>query len=455
MPTNDLRVTFLGAAQTVTGSCYLLEYNNSKYLIDHGMFQGPDVFNWNYQDPSFDSSSLAGIFLTHAHLDHCGLLPKLFSLGFRGPIYATEATIEISKQILADSANVQTNNYKFRKTFPLYSKSDVLGLLSLFRATKYDIPLKINQDFETIYRKASHILGAASVELLFGDSRVCFSGDIGRRKPNIIEGFGDYSQDFKAIIMESLYGNRIHPSQEQAIEELLSIILDTIDRNGNVIIPVFALQRSQEILYILVKLLRSGQLPNSVQIYFDSPLGSNILKVYTKYSRHFNPEFSSINDPFGFTEPRVSFIDKKKLRKLKTLENAIIIASSGMAEGGRVIEHLKRSLGDQRNSITFVGFQAEETLGKYLTTKPKTIELDKKVFHVNAQIYLIEGFSAHGDKNDLIWWLDRLKIHANGKIFLTHAQPEQSLEFRNFIEEKYKGVEIFRPAMYESFSITL
>lgn len=429
----DFKLTFHGASKTVTGSCYELEIRDKKYLIDCGMFQGPDVYELNFRDFPFNPKEIDAVFLTHAHIDHCGLLPKLYREGFNGTIYCTPPTRKILDFILLDAAKIQENNLKFRKTKPLYHTSDSVNALRLMKTVKFDKQQTIN-DLQITYRRSSHILGAGSIELDIGNKIITFSGDIGRRNPEIIEGFSAYNSKPNYVVMESLYGNKNHPNIDEAKEKLCNLITQTIDRDGNVIIPVFALHRLQEILVHLNTLIKADQLPYDVQIIIDAPLGANILDLYTRHSGYYSKEFAEQKDPFGLNSNNITFVTSgKQSLRIRKKRRAIILTGGGMMDGGRVINHLNSFVENKNCSIAIVGFQAEGTLGRKFLERPEIIKLNKKILNVKIQISEIYGFSAHGDRDDLVWWLSRFEKNSLEKVFLVHSEPDQSKAFREYI----------------------
>ncbi len=445
-----IKLTFLGASETVTGSCFHLKINGHEYLIDCGLFQGPSVFEKNFENFSFDPKQIEAVFLTHGHIDHSGLLPKLVRFGFSGEIFATSPTILISNSLLIDSAKVQEQNFRFKNEPKIYDLEHSLQTLNLFHSVKFDNEFQIN-DMQITFRKASHILGASSIEIYANDKRLVFSGDIGRRNPTIIEGYGDISRNIDYVIMEALYGQTIHPKREDSLDKLAENINITISRNGNVIIPVFALHRSQEFLYFLKKLKDEGKIDKNVQIYFDSPLGLKVLNLYTEHSNYFSPNFQKINDPFGIDDPNTHLIrSNKQSISIRKKKGVIIVAGGGMLDGGRAVGHLFSNLSDSKSSVLIVGYQADGTLGREIISSPSVInDSQGKKVKVKIQIKEIYGFSAHGDQDDLLWWLSRFDKQQLKKIFLTHAEIEQSSAFKSIINSD----KVIIPKHLESFDL--
>jgi metallo-beta-lactamase family protein len=449
---NNIKLTFLGGANTVTGSNYLLETNHKKYLIDMGLFQGADVFEQNYEDYKFNPKSIDAVFLTHAHIDHSGLLPKLVKHGFTGDIYSTIPTYHICNHLLIDSANVQDKNEKFNNVPAIYRMEDALETLNLIKPIQFDQETKLD-GISFTFRKASHILGAASVELLIDQKRICFSGDIGRKNPTIIDGFGAISTKQDYVIMESLYGDREHEKRETALNRLVELINNTLRRNGNVIIPVFALHRSQETLYFIKRFIEEGLIDKNVQIFFDSPLATKVLNLYTEYSNYYSPEFKSIRDPFGLQNPNLQIVKSgKQSMRLAKKKGVIIIAGGGMLEGGRALSHLYFNINDSKSSLAIMGFQAEGTLGRKLLERPKSIVDNRgRKFDVRINIEEISGLSGHGDKGDLLYWLERFEKESLKKVFLVHAEPYQSDAFKQELDKR--GYNVVIPGRFESFEL--
>lgn len=450
--TNNVKLTFLGAAKTVTGSNFLLEVGNKKYLIDMGLFQGKDVFQLNYDELEYNPTEISAVFLTHAHIDHSGLLPKLVKHGFVGDIYCTIPTYHISNHLLIDSANVQDKNEKFRNEPAIYRMEDALETLNLMKPIQFDKEIVVD-DIKIIFRKSSHILGAASIEIKTPTKSICFSGDIGRINPTIIEGFGDIGKEQDYVIMESLYGDRIHQDKKIALGQMLEVITSTLNRNGNVIIPVFALHRSQEVLHYIRNFIKEGKIGKNVQIFFDSPLATKVLNLYTEYTSYYSEDFLSINDPFGLQNPNLHIVKStKESLRIRKQKGAIIIAGGGMLEGGRALAHLYSNINDPRSTLLITGFQAEGTLGRELLSRPKSIVDQKgKKFDIKINIEEITGFSGHGDKNDLLYWIGRFDQNKISKVYLIHSEPYQSGEFA--AELSKRGLNVSIPERFESVEL--
>jgi metallo-beta-lactamase family protein len=437
-----VKITFEGAAGTVTGSCYLVETENSTFIVDCGMFQGPDVEARNLDDYEFDPSKVDFVLLTHSHMDHSGMLPKLVKHGFNGPIYATNHTIQITTELLYDSAKIQENNYsrgefygKFTKLQALvYDTNDAQKTISLFKAVSFDDEFDVNDSIKAKFIKAGHILGAASIEVTINDEgkekTILFSGDIGRVNSTIIDTFDpDYKSTPDYILMESLYGGEVHPTRTQSVQELIDIIKRTINNGGNVFIPVFAVERAQEILNDFKIAKQSGALPNDIPVWLDSPLAQRITNIYTQALQH------SEDNIFDF--PNLRYVTKyRQSLKLTNKKGNIILAGSGMADGGRIMTHLTTGLEDKKNAVIFVGYQAVGTLGRELVEGAETVIIGENRVRVKATVYYLHGFSAHGDTNDYMAWLKR---HISGnlkRILLIHAEEDRASAMKKIIEDE-------------------
>lgn len=429
-------IKFLGASKTVTGSCYLVTTKNSRFLIDCGMFQGPEVEKINFDSFKFDPSTIDFVILTHAHLDHCGLLPKLVKEGFSGTVFSTPYTFKISQSILLDSAKLQAN-YNNRYNSPqLYNTSDALNVLNKFVTHDTDKEI-VHNDVKFIFRKASHILGAVSIEIYNGKDSITFSGDLGRCNDQLIGQYSNLYKTTSVYVMESLYGDSDHQSIQTSNSELLNILHSTFSRNGIVMIPVFAVHRSLLMISILQDLINQKLLDTSTKIVLDSPLAESIARVYSEYNSRL--DLSQFNN---------LIYKKRDLKKNNKSSKRIILAGGGMANGGRILSYFKQYISSPRNSVVFVGFQAEETLGRSLTEGIKTISIDENSIPVLSEIYKLDGYSAHADKSELLWWISRFDMNIIKKVFLVHAEESKSISFKNSLQKLYPNLEIIIPEMY-------
>lgn len=452
-----ITIKFNGAAKTVTGSCYLVKTQNAKFLVDCGMFQGPDVESKNLEDFEFNPKEIDFVLLTHAHMDHAGMLPKLIGHGFNGPIFATNNTIQISNLLLLDSAKIQEENFqkgmpygKFTKTVGYaYNTSDVLKTTELLTSVSFDQEFSPKNSIKIKYLEAGHILGAASIEIDIEDEgktkKIIFSGDIGRKNSKLINTFDkDYKSNPDFVIMESLYGGEYHPPRPDSVSDLISIINETTYRGGNSYIPSFAVERTQEIVNDLKLAYESDFLNHTTSVWLDSPLAQKVTRIYTEALQ------TTENNLFDF--PSFKYVNKFR-RSLKIAKNQkqVIIAGSGMADGGRILMHLATGLSDKRNSVIFVGFQAEGTLGRELADGAKTVFIGDQKVIVKAQIHHLHGFSAHGDTSDYLYWLERFKNEDLKTVFLVHAEEERAQALNSILNDK--GYNTYIPSLKEEVRI--
>lgn len=446
-----MKISFHGADRGVTGSCHLLECAGKRVLIDCGLYQGGHELGEENAAPfGFDAAAIDYVLLTHAHLDHCGRLPLLVKRGFRGEIIATAATRELARVVMLDSAHLQEEeaNWQARKTArrgsaevpqPLYTTLDALNTLDYFgRIAAYDKFIELAPGIRVSFLDAGHILGSASVHLHLeedGRSRsVAFSGDLGNSgRPLLRDPVPPPEVD--AVVMETTYGDRLHKPLQPSIEEFYQAIEDTFRRGGNVIIPTFALERAQELLYYLREAVESGRLSKSMQVFLDSPMAISATEIFRRHPECFDPEafakFGHGRDPFmlpgiHFTRETADSMDLNRISG-----GAVILAGSGMATGGRIRHHLKHNLWRQNSSVIFVGFAAKGTLARQIIDGAKTVHLFGEEIPVKARIHTINGFSAHADRDELLAWQRRVGAH---RTFLVHGEEEVMQQFAARLE---------------------
>lgn len=437
-----MQITSHGAAGFVTGSCHLVETNSSRFLIDCGMYQGNKAMNrLNYEPFGFDPKSIDFVINTHGHIDHCGLLPKLVKHGFNGTIYASPATADLLPIMLEDSAYIQEkdteheNRRRLRKgqepRQPLYTSADVEKTVSLIQVIDYNESMQANHGVTFRLRDAGHVIGSSIVEVFVKEdgaqeTKTVFSGDLGQWDVPIIED-PTFIWNSDYVFIESTYGDRVHQKVRSRKKELFEHIVRTYERGGKLLIPCFALERTQELLYVLSALKNEEPDFPPVNIYLDSPLAIKITEVFKKHPDTYDEEARARTDqPFEFPG-LVCTPSVDESRRVTTMDDpAIVIAGSGMCTAGRIRHHLKHGIWDQRNTVLFVGYQAPGTLGRILLEGAEEIRMMGSEFVVKAEIASIGSFSAHADKDELTNWLTSFKEKPE-TVFLIHGE-QQTLE---------------------------
>ncbi|HRT61530.1 MAG TPA: MBL fold metallo-hydrolase [Syntrophales bacterium] len=457
---------FNGAAREVTGSCFHLSRNGLQMLVDCGMHQGIGAEDRNRNPFPFRPEAIDYLFLTHAHIDHSGLIPKLVKDGFRGRIITTPATADLARVLLADSANIQEKDAEWetkkilrtgeRVTVkPLYTAEDAAASLPLFDRVPYGRIERLRDGVRYRFTDAGHILGSGTIELWYrsgnGEKKIVFSGDIGK-KGNPIINDPEHTSETDYVVVESTYGNRRHKGLEESIDELAEAVTETFRRGGNVLIPAFAVGRTQDILYILNKLVREGRL-SPFNVYVDSPLAEEATKVYCSHPELCDEEAKKLFGRKGGRKAlKIHFTGSveasQKLNRIR--QGAVIIAGSGMCEGGRIRHHFKHSLWRPECSIVFTGFQARGTLGRMIVDGAKSVTVLKEKIAVKARVYTIGGFSAHADQRELLEWLGLFRNHP--KVFIVHGEENVALDFEKAVKEKL-GFATCVPRYGESFEI--
>lgn len=424
-----LKLKFCGGAETVTGSCILVEYGDKRILIDCGMFQGLKPLRLlNWQDFPFDPAQISDVILTHAHLDHCGRLPLLVKSGFGGRIHATAPTVELASIILRDSAKIQEEEAdranregytKHSPAKPLYNLSDVDLTLPGFHTVDYNSTVIIDDDFKFKLHNAGHILGASVIELEAGEKTILFSGDLGRFDSEVMFPPKKFKQA-DAIVLESTYGSRNHPDI-QPLDELEKVINETYDRGGTLIIPSFAVERAQELIYFISRLRRENRIPH-IPAYLDSPMGVDATKVFYNY-----PHLHRLNnDDLAHMQDSVTLI--KDYYRSQTLLHSkypkIVLAGSGMLTGGRVLHYLERHIANPNDTILLAGFQAAGTRGRDLAEGKKELKFFGTKHPVKAKVEALQGLSAHIDAAGILEWLSGFRQKPQN-IFLNHGEPDE------------------------------
>jgi metallo-beta-lactamase family protein len=453
-----MKIQFLGATKTVTGSCFYVETDNIKFLVECGAFQGPDELEKKNYDPfPFDPAELDFVFLTHAHYDHSGRIPILVKQGFRGRIVCTQPTRDLTKIILLDSANLQKEEYErwlsrpknseqgnsaeFKK--PLFTEQDVEECMKLFEVYPYGGSVNISKTCEFRMRDAGHILGSAIFELWIENNagrmrKIVFSGDLGQPGARIVKD-PDLIREADYVICESTYGNRLHKDRNETVLELLSAIQSAQKIGGNILIPSFAIERTQEILYE-INLFVENHLVTGLPVYLDSPMASKATEVFRQYPDFYDEDAKRLlkkgDDPFDFVGlQKVDSAEESK--RLAAKKGIMIIAGSGMCTGGRIVHHLKNNIEDSTTHLIIVGYQVKGTLGRRLVDGEKRVNIFGEEYQNNAKLYTLGGFSGHGDQRDLRYWL-RSFGHTPRRIFLVHGDENIIDEFAANLKEEIK-----------------
>jgi metallo-beta-lactamase family protein len=470
-----LNIRFMGAVKGVTGSCHLIEYGGKRLLLDCGMFQGRDE-KLNLQELDFDPTTIDYLLLSHSHIDHSGRIPLLVKQGFEGTIYCSKATFDLCEIMLLDSAHIQEmeaewENRKAKRAGkpavePLYTKDDANESLDYFYPILYGQIIRVDDHLTIRFNDAGHVLGSSIIEMWIKKDdeviKIVYSGDLGTKDkpilndPSIIES-ADY------VIMEATYGNRVHEDARVREETLINIILKTVLRGGTVVIPSFAVGRTQEIIYELNKYYDSHladfgtttNLLEKIPVYVDSPLATKATQVFHRNAGVFDEEAKDLlkkgDNPLSFSN--LHFVQNAEESKKLNFsdEPKIIISSSGMCEAGRIKHHLKHNLWKRNSSIVFVGYQAEGTLGRRIRDGAKTVKIFGEEIYVNAEVYNVEGFSGHADKNGLMNWLKGFR-EKPCRLFIVHGEGEAKEDFAREVRSQL-GIECIIPEYNEVYEI--
>jgi len=457
-----MRLNFYGAAKTVTGSCYLLEADNLKILIDCGIFQGSeDIVKLNYEDFRFNPKDVNFVLVTHAHMDHIGRIPKLVKEGFSGKIFCTHATLDLCKIMLEDAAEIQASeardlNIKLEVEETshqiLYDKNDVKKALKKFKKVDYGEKIVLSPKITATFRDAGHILGAAFIEINVNEmgknKKIIFSGDIGQRDMTIVKD-PEYPSDANYVVIESTYGNKLHKDVEHRDEALLEVINKAYKKGGKLLIPSFAVQRTQDLLFRFRRFSISGLFPKE-PVFLDSPLAVKATEIFNKHREVFDEEILKHKKPFTFKELNIvsSVQESKKINDM--LGPLVIIAGSGMCSSGRIIHHLRHSLNNDKNTLLFVGYQADGTLGKILKEGASEVNILGEDIPVKAEILSIDSFSGHADYKGLIEWLSGMKKKPK-KVIIVHGEYESQKAFKSKLESL--NYSCYIPELYEQIEL--
>jgi metallo-beta-lactamase family protein len=477
-----MKIQFCGAAKTVTGSCYLVDTGKHKFLVDCGAFQGPDDMELKNSEPfPFNPSEIDYVFLTHAHFDHCGRLPLLTKQGFKGKIIATQPTKELAQLVLLDAAKIQEEDYRrisarlkgenkmqhntnfsaqgdaYAVREPLYTTDDVYAMMQHFEIHTYGDSEVLTDEIEFRMRDAGHILGSVSYEFWLKNEtgrerKIVFSGDLGQTGQRIIQD-PDLVREADYVVVESTYGDRLHRSKDETVLEFLSILKQAKQEGGNILIPVFAIERAQEIIYEL-NLFVENHLLENLSFYLDSPMGISATEIFRKYPQYYDDDAKRLmekgDDPFSF---RNLFMVRTHEESMRLIEKrgVVIMAGSGMCTGGRIVNHIANNIEKDNTHIIVVGYQVYGTLGRKLVDAEPVIRIRGRSYTVRAKIHTLNGFSAHADERDLRYWL-RGFGHSPRRIFVVHGDEHIAESFSLNIKEELM-VDTYVPSMNEVVEI--
>lgn len=454
-----VQLTVLGAAGTVTGSCFLLTSGNDRLLVDCGLFQGSRTLEALNREPfAFEPSKLGAVLLTHAHLDHSGLLPRLFAEGFRGAIWCTAATADLLAVMLPDAARIHEQDVERRNRRwdradepplePLYRLADAEGALKLRTAAPLGQVERISAHFEARFWNAGHILGSASIEVLVDGTKLAFSGDVGPREKSFhAQPEGPVGVDH--LFCESTYGDRSreHVSLEQRQSLLEAEVKQALSRGGNLVIPVFALERTQELLLDLAFLINRGRIADTT-VFIDSPLASRATDVFRRHRK----DLEDLDQGEVFNHPKFHFVESVDVSiRLDSVTGVVILAASGMCEGGRIRHHLRNNLPNSNSTILFVGFQAKGTLGRTIIEGARRVRISGRDVAVRAKIRRLDTYSAHADQGELVEWIKARKP-ISGSLFLMHGESEATKALRTIVEER--DVRVIVPEIGEVYELS-
>lgn len=467
-------ITFYGAARTVTGSQHLIDVNGYRILLDCGLYQGSrrESKERNRHLP-FDAASIDTLILSHAHIDHSGNIPNLVKSGFNGDIISTFATRDLCNIMLRDSAKIQEQDIEYLNKKrrnddlpplePIYTMDDALESLKLFLGIGYERPYHVAPGITLTFYDAGHVLGSAIVRLDIEDNadgkttRLVFSGDLGRAHRPILND-PVFIDEADVLILESTYGDREHPADQDTDHLLEDIIRDTVKQGGKVIVPAFAIGRTQELVYRLNNLVENRDLPPDLQVYVDSPLAIDATGIFRAHPEAYDKETADVmmtdrdHDPFGFRMMHYTRTaqESKALNFLKS--PAVIISASGMAEAGRILHHLKNNIEDPRNTILITGFQAPETLGRRIVDGNKRVKIFGEDYDVRARVVSLTGLSGHADRSELISWAGHLRQPPR-HTFLVHGEPEAAFALADHLRTQLGFRQVSVPELGQRFSL--
>jgi metallo-beta-lactamase family protein len=457
-------IQFLGAAGTVTGSKHLINttYDSSgkqgiQVLIDCGLFQGQKEWRErNWQDTPVPAREIDAVILTHAHLDHCGWIPRLVKEGFRGPIYATQATIDLCSVVLPDSGHLQEEDAAFHNkkgtskhspALPLYTLEEAQGCLQYFKPVAVEKTTSLSPELSFRFVHAAHILGSCMAEVMLTtigqNHRLLFTGDVGRVRDSqvapgkVVHSGPQEGESADVLVMESTYGNRQHPDTDPR-PELAKLIRETVERGGTIVVPAFAVERTQKFIFMLKELIESGQIPR-IPVYCDSPMAIKAVEIFLKHSEEYTPQAADLIKKYGSPLDWPGFTFALTAEESKKINDSrfpsIIISSSGMVTGGRILHHLAQRLPDPRNLVIFIGFQAPGTRGAIIKGRAEEVKIFGDFVPIRAQVAALEQFSDHADPPELLEWL-RTFANKPGMTYLVHGEPAASSQLRDLMKKE-------------------
>lgn len=463
MANKKVKIHFHGGARMVSGSCFLIEVAGKKFLVECGLFQGlKELEKKNFEKFGFDAEEIEAVVVTHSHLDHVGRLPQLFAAGFRGKIYSTPPTADFTRLILEDSVKILAEKTQHAGVLPLFSQDEVDEVMNHFVPVEYYKKTKILPGVSFIFHNAGHILGSAIIELDVLGKKLVFSGDIGHPPAPLLPA-PDTLESADYVFVESTYGDRNHETPDEAKEVIENVIEETIARGGVLMIPSFAMERTQQLLYHLNELVENKRIPH-VPIFIDSPLATHITEVYKNYPQYYNKkavaEIDSGDDIFNFPGLRFTVTSKESKEINEVPAPKIIIAGSGMSQGGRIVHHEVRYLPDEKSALLQVGYQAEGTLGRLIHDGVKKLTIKDQLVEVRAKIEKASGYSAHGDQRFLMKWLGSFRkvcyedsdCRALKKVFVVHGEEIPAQTLAGLVRDEL-GVEARVPQIGEAVEL--
>lgn len=438
---SSLTIQFLGAAGTVTGSKYFINTQSKKFLVDCGLFQGlKELRKHNWDDLPLNASELDFVLITHGHLDHVGYLPRLVHQGFKGKVYGTAPTLEIASIVLKDSAKIQEEEAahankmgysKHKPAKPLYTTEDAEKIIQQFHPVAPNEWINFSDDIQACFQPNGHIIGSCFIDLKIGKKHFVFSGDVGRKEDLLLPP-PHKPQKADILFIESTYGDRLHPN-EDVKNKIKTIVLQTLNQGGNIIIPSFAVERTQTIMYLLWQLKKEQQIPD-MPFIIDTPMGENVLNVFTRYS-----EWHKLK-PYEYTEMCNMFHLVKDIKETFQIIHhhtpKVIIAGSGMISGGRILTYLQHYLSDSKNTLLLVGYQAEGTRGRKILDGAHEIKIYGKYYPIKLKVNIIHSLSAHGDQNDLLDWVSNIQQKPE-KVFIIHGEKQAAEAFLVKLKDTY------------------